>query len=131
MSRRSKPGSKWQAVIVLIAALLTLFILQRKDNAGFDNDESFRNISHLVFTKHAECRMDCRQIDESEIKEIIRNGKLNQDKSGKSDRGDYTYALEGVSHDNQTIRIVVTPQDNGLLVITVIDLKKEWACNCD
>lgn len=124
-------SSKWRALVIIIVSLVIVFFYRKQDTAPSSSDQSFRNATHLVFTKHARCRMDCRHIDESEIREIIRDGVLNERKSGKSTRGDMTYALEGTSHDNQDIRIVVTPQDDGLLVITVIDLKKEWACDCD
>lgn len=35
--------------------------------AGFD-----RNATKIIFSKHAKCRMDCRKIDESEVKEILK-----------------------------------------------------------
>ena len=38
---------------------------------GFD-----RRYNNLVITKHARCRMACRHIDESEIKEILQSGML-------------------------------------------------------
>lgn len=117
--------------MIIIVSLVIIFLYRKQDTTTPPSDQSFRNATHLVFTKHARCRMDCRHIDETEIREIIRDGVLNESKSGKSTHGDMTYALEGTSHDNQDIRVVVTPQDNGLLVITVIDLKKEWACDCD
>lgn len=99
----------------------------RNENPGAG---SFRNNSHLILTKHIKCRMDCRHITEDEIKEIIRNGKVNYNKSGIGSKGDSTFALEGFSHENQHIRVVVAPESDGLVLITCIDLDKEWPCNC-
>lgn len=92
--------------------------------------EAYRDTSNLLLTHHVKCRMACRQISLVEIKEILADGKLNLSKSSKGSEGDDTYALEGVSSDRQTIRVVVAPEDNGLVVITCIDLDKEWPCNC-
>jgi hypothetical protein len=96
-------------------------------NAG---NENYRNTSHLILTKHVKCRMDCRQITLEEIKEILKKGNVNYAKSGLSSKGDSTFALEGYSQENQHIRVVVAPENDGLVVITCIDLNKEWPCNC-
>ncbi|MEO8721239.1 MAG: DUF4258 domain-containing protein [Ginsengibacter sp.] len=92
--------------------------------------ESFRDYSHLILTKHVKCRMNCRQITEDEIKEVLQNGKINYSKSGIGSKGDSTFALEGFSHEKQHIRIVVAPENGSLILITCIDLDKEWPCNC-
>ena len=89
-----------------------------------------RNTTHIIYSKHARCRMDCRHIDESEVEEILQYGKLNVDKIESDSRGK-TYPLEGKTHDNQNVRIVFAPKQEDLVVVTVIDLDKEWACNCD
>jgi len=39
--------------------------------------------------------MGCRHITEEEIKEILRDGRVNYTKSGIGSKGDSTYALEG------------------------------------
>jgi hypothetical protein len=95
------------------------------DPEGFD-----RNTAHLVFSKHAKCRMECRHIDESEIKEILLTGTVNTEKIEKSDKG-ISYPLEGVTHDSQHVRIVFAPHKNEMVVVTVIDLDKEWQCDCN
>ena len=88
-----------------------------------------RRTSHIFYSKHARCRMDCRHIDESEIKEILENGKINYSKVEEDARGK-TYPLEGITHDKQHVRVVFAPKDDGLLVVTCIDLDNEWACDC-
>ena len=74
--------------------------------------------------------MDCRHITPQEIKEVIHKGNVNYSKSGEGNKGDDTYALEGYSNEHQHIRVVVAPENDGLVVITCIDLDHEWPCNC-
>lgn len=113
--------------IIVIFAIIKGFSFFKNESSG---NESFRNISHLILTKHVECRMDCRHITEDEIKEILKTGRVNYAKSGIGSKGDSTFALEGYSSENQHIRVVVAPEGDGLVVITCIDLEKEWPCNC-
>jgi len=94
-------------------------------NTGFD-----RRITNLIFTKHAKCRMECRHIDEAEVREILLNGRINDRKSDPAARPDPKYALEGTTRDGQEVRIIFAPSDRGMVVITVIDLGKEWSCDC-
>ncbi|MGB4845733.1 MAG: DUF4258 domain-containing protein [Ferruginibacter sp.] len=95
-----------------------------------DEVEGFnRNSSNLIFSKHAKCRMDCRNIDESEVREILKNGAINHKKI-QSDKRGMTYPVEGYTHDKQYVRIVFAPKDDGLVVVTVIDLDTDWKCDC-
>lgn len=95
-----------------------------------DNNLPFnRHSGHLIYTKHARCRMDCRHIDESEVQEILDNGTLNPNKIEESDKGK-SYPLEGVTHDKQHVRIVFAPKQENIVVVTVIDLDKDWYCDC-
>ncbi|MEO8415973.1 MAG: DUF4258 domain-containing protein [Ginsengibacter sp.] len=117
--------------ILLLLALLAIWYLRNNNyNASFANEHLFRDIHHLVVTKHAHCRMDCRHISTGEIKEIIQGGNVNYAKSGRGSKGDATYALEGYTHEHQHIRVIVAPEHDGLVVVTCIDLDKEWPCNC-
>ncbi len=124
-----KNKRKWYPV-VLIVLLLVLFYLRKPEKENSSGTD-YRNTSNLIYTRHAKCRMECRHIDAGEVKEVIEDGQLNESKSGPGKNNDETYALEGWSTDNQHIRVVVTPESDGLLVITVIDLGKDWPCDCD
>lgn len=84
----------------------------------------------MILTNHAKCRMNCRHVTKEEIKEILKDGRLNKAKSGIGSKGDSTFALEGYSHENQHIRVVVAPESDGLVIITCIDLERDWPCNC-
>lgn len=90
-----------------------------------------RNASEIIYSKHAKCRMDCRHIDETEVKEILKSGIVNESKIEKSSKG-ISIPLEGTTHDNQKVRIVFAPKEDGkLVVVTVIDLENEFECNCN
>jgi hypothetical protein len=94
------------------------------------NDLPFdRHAGHLIYSKHARCRMDCRHIDESEVQEILDNGVLNNNKIEEGDKGK-SYPLEGITHDKQHVRIVFAPKQENLVVVTVIDLDNNWNCDC-
>ncbi len=102
--------------------------------AGKDGDDLAirgfnRDTKNLIFSKHARCRMDCRKIDEREVREILINGMVNEKKIQKDKRG-ITYPVEGFTHDKQNVRIVFAPRGDALVVVTVIDLDKEWSCDC-
>ncbi|HRQ50913.1 MAG TPA: DUF4258 domain-containing protein [Agriterribacter sp.] len=96
-----------------------------------ENDGFNRTLTPLLYTRHARCRMDCRHIDEREIADILQKGKINYSKSDLHAKPDPKYALEGITHDNQQVRVIFAPSRRGMVVITCIDMNKEWECNCN
>jgi hypothetical protein len=133
---------KYLPYIVLIAAILLLWYVKRNQRGVLPANPSTeitipvatgepfdRSIEKIIYTKHARCRMECRHIDETEVKEILQEGQLNTARIEEDDRGK-TYPLEGVTHDKQRVRIVFAPKQDELVVVTVIDLDKEWNCDC-
>lgn len=136
-------SKKYIPYIVLIAGALLLFYVKKNQRGSFpkntpteinipvNSDGQFnRNVSKLIYSRHARCRMDCRHIDESEVEEILQEGTLNVSKIEEDARGK-TYPLEGITHDHQKVRIVFAPKNDELVVVTVIDLDKEWQCDCN
>ncbi|HRO45229.1 DUF4258 domain-containing protein [Agriterribacter sp.] len=95
-------------------------------NGGFN-----RALTPLIYTRHARCRMDCRHIDEGEIAGILQKGKINYSKSDLHAKPDPKYALEGITRDNQQVRVIFAPSKRGMVVITCIDMNEEWQCNCN
>jgi hypothetical protein len=90
-----------------------------------------RHPQSMHYSKHAKCRMECRHIDESEIKDILEQGTINYRKSelqGETCRK--KYAVEGLSKDGQKLRVIFAPCGNEMTVVTCIDLGVEWACDC-
>ena len=91
----------------------------------------------LEYSKHASCRMLCRHIRESEIKELLGTGKsmgkgkVNYAKSDVHEKPYPTYAIEGVTANGKLLRIVIADVDSISRVVTTIDLKMENdSCDC-
>jgi hypothetical protein len=89
-----------------------------------------RSPEKLIFTRHARCRMECRTVTEGEVRGILEKGRVNYQKSELQAKPDPKYAVEGYSEDGQHLRIIFAPSRKGMVVITCIDLNKEWQCNC-
>jgi len=133
---------KYFPYIALLAAALLLFWVKKNQRGETDHNKVNieqpvtgkipfeRNIELLAYSKHAKCRMDCRHIDESEVKEILLNGEINYNRIEESPKGK-TYPIEGITHDKQKVRLVVAPHEDEIVVVTVIDLEKEWNCDCN
>jgi Domain of unknown function (DUF4258) len=91
-----------------------------------------RNPANINYSKHARCRMDCRHIDEAEVKQIIKDGKINYAKSELNvEDCKKKYAVEGNTKDKQKVRIIFAPCADEVTVVTVIDLGNEWVCDCE
>lgn len=84
----------------------------------------------IEYSRHAKCRMECREITKKEIKEVLENGKINARKSKPNDEPCPSYAIEGITSDQQKVRIVVGDCGNKTKVITAIDLKNKYECHC-
>ncbi|HEY8967915.1 MAG TPA: DUF4258 domain-containing protein [Puia sp.] len=114
----------------LIVALLMLFAC-RQTTQPVD-----RHADHLILTRHARCRMDCRHITEKEIREILEEGEINYKKSEPDAHPDPKYALEGYTKEGQHLRIVFAVPtgrrggESSLVVVTCIELGVEWQCDC-
>ncbi|MFI5156759.1 MAG: DUF4258 domain-containing protein [Chitinophagales bacterium] len=94
-------------------------------------DPALRHEKHLIYTRHARCRMGCRHITEKEVFEILEKGEVNDSKSEPNGHPDPKYALEGYTKEGQHLRVVFAPESDGLVVITCIELGAEWPCDCN
>ncbi|HTN46259.1 MAG TPA: DUF4258 domain-containing protein [Flavipsychrobacter sp.] len=138
--------SKLAPFLIILALGLVLFIVQkdhhRKDTAKNPPGDRSGNVSkrskkgldrhpaHIAYSRHAQCRMACRDITKAEIKEVLEEGTINYSKSDlQQDDCHKRYAVEDKAN-GQHIRIVVAACENTLTVITCIDLDKEWTCHC-
>lgn len=142
------PWSPYALIAILLIALLLVknylknptgpsqndthkVVVNNNNNVPNNDNGLIRNPASIHYSKHARCRMECRHIDESEVKEILTNGTINYNKSelqGEVCRK--RYAVEGTTHDNQRVRLIFAPCGNEETVVTVIDLGKEWSCDC-
>ncbi len=130
MNKKRSIGGGAAVIIILLG--VTMSRNTSKNRPEEPTSGLNRKASHLVYTKHARCRMDCRKIDESEVREILEKGTLNYAKSAPADKPCPTYALEGTTHDQQRVRIVFAGCSNDeLKVVTCIDLDTDWQCACN
>lgn len=127
MKRKLLPG---YLIVVLLLAAGLFFLRQYADNRSDTYPQFDRNLSPLIYTRHAKCRMACRHIDESEINDILHHGKINYAKSEPDAKPDPKFALEGITRDNQQVRVIFASSRRGMVVITCIDLNAEWQCDC-
>ncbi|MCU0404298.1 MAG: DUF4258 domain-containing protein [Chitinophagaceae bacterium] len=141
----STSKNRWAPVVLVILLAILLFAVrffknqpetERKEVAKTEQKEIRglnRNPSRIIYSRHAQCRMECRKIDSSEVKDILTSGKINYKKSEIGDRPDCKrkYAVEGITHDQQKVRIIFAPCKNEITVVTVIDIGREWPCDCN
>jgi hypothetical protein len=115
---------------ILLYLLLGLAGCLQSSRPGGSTDPIDRHAAHLILTRHARCRMDCRHITEKEIREVLEKGEINYKKSEPNSHPDPKYALEGYTREGQHLRVIFAPSDRGLVVITCIELGVEWQCDC-
>jgi Domain of unknown function (DUF4258) len=129
------------SLFALLAAALILFFVKNNQKGSKTNIRDRVTVENatdaytqlrsgnktIFYSRHAKCRMECRHIDESEVKEILQKGEINFAKEKESEKG-VTYPLEGVTHDGQHVRIVFSPNENNVTVVTAIDLDTNWPC---
>jgi len=130
-------------ILLIVLALAAILIRRCNEGSTLANNKTStqssgirqvkfdRNVSKFYFTKHARCRMKCRQITQREVKEILAKGTINYNKSNLKDPQGSTYALEGRTDDRQNVRIIFAPKQQHMSVVTVIDLDVEHQCDCD
>ncbi|MEO7923821.1 MAG: DUF4258 domain-containing protein [Chitinophagaceae bacterium] len=144
-------NKKWLPILLIIllaAAILVIKLFKGKNGPApkskttttrqtdpasnkTDRDNGFdRRISYLEYSKHAKCRMQCRNISQPEVEEIMVDGKINYNKSDLQNSRCPRYAVEGVTQDNQRVRIVYAQCNEATTVVTVIDLETEFRCSC-
>lgn len=142
-----KTYQRWAPLITVVLLLGALLLLKQ---CGWDGDTKSktkkeqttedkqvrglnRNPNKINYSKHAQCRMECRKIDADEVVEILQTGKINYAKSEIGNQPDCRrkYAVEGTTKkDKQRVRIIFAPCGKEVTVVTVIDIGKDWPCDC-
>ena len=121
--------SRASFTLVIILLFLAIFIWKRSHEP--QAREAFdRHPSHLQYTKHALCRMDCRHISEDDIRQIMQKGIINFYKSDRYDKPCPTYALQGETDDGEKIRVIFAQCDNETRVVTCYNLQEDFECHC-
>jgi hypothetical protein len=135
--------NKFSPYLILLAAIILFYWVKTNQRGSRmpepervtvetrqEEEEGFtRQPDSIFYTRHSRCRMNCRKISEAEIKEIIAGGKLNKKKiQSYEDR--VSYPLEGKTSNDRLLRIVVATRRNSLVIVTAIDLDRDWPCDC-
>jgi hypothetical protein len=113
-------------ILLIVIALAVIIVRQSKKH----DPEFNRRVSYIEYSHHARCRMECRHITQAEIEDIMQNGKINYNKSDLQNTRCPRYALEGITKDDQRVRIIFAQCNGSTTVVTVIDLNTEWQCDC-
>jgi hypothetical protein len=115
--------------LIIVLVLLFVFIWQRwlepRMREAFE-----RHPSHLYYTKHALCRMNCRHISSEDINEIMHKGVIIFNKSNRWARPCPTFALQGQTSEGENIRVIFAQCDKETKVVTCYNLREEFECNC-
>jgi len=120
-----------RATLSMIFVLILLFVFIYKRWQEPVRKEAFdRTPSHLYYTKHALCRMDCRQISKEDIKDIMRKGIINFNRSNRRDRPCPTFALQGETSDGEKLRVIFAQCNDETKVVTCYNLEEEFDCHC-
>lgn len=61
---------------------------------------------------------------------IMKKGIINFSKSNRTGRPCPTYALQGVTPDGESLRVVFAQCDEETKVVTCYNLKKDFNCYC-
>ena len=116
-------------LILLVVAYFGVKEYREYQKSSEFNEAAFRQ-KDISYSKHAECRMNCREISEEEVENILKYGQINYSKSNENDSPCPSYALEGRTYDGQVVRIIFGDCEQNARVITSIDLEQEHQCNC-
>jgi len=84
----------------------------------------------LVYTRHARCRMGCREVSEAEVVALLREGRWVPERT-RLDGECPSHALEGRSADGQELRVVYAACAGETRVVTAIDLGEDHPCSCE
>jgi Domain of unknown function (DUF4258) len=144
----NKKWAPYLLILLMVAAIIVITLVKAKDGSSpkpktnttnpkdpasnpTNRDKGFdRRISYLEYSNHAKCRMQCRKISQAEVEEIMRDGTINYNKSDLQNARCPRYAVEGVTRDDQRVRIVYAQCNEKTTVVTVIDLETDFECHC-
>lgn len=115
--------------LILILLLLVVFIYRRW-HEPFPKEAFDRHPSHIYYTNHALCRMDCRHISKEDIAEVMERGIINFNKSNRRDRPCPTFALQGETHDGEKLRVIFAQCSDETKVVTCYNLQEDFECHC-
>ena len=89
------------------------------------------NYQKLELSKVGECMINCKGISPTEIKQLLKSGKVNFNDSGVHDKPYPTYAVESTTSKGQKIRMVIADVDTISVLQTIVNLQPmNDTCSC-
>ena len=113
-----------------IVILLLLFFLLKRWHEPQPREMFDRSPAHLIYTRHARCRMDCRQIDSGEVREIMQKGVINLNKTDRHAQPCPVFALQGRTRSGESLRVFFAQCGDETRVVTCYNLEREFECDC-
>ncbi|MBA2746160.1 MAG: DUF4258 domain-containing protein [Flavisolibacter sp.] len=113
------------AVIAMLALAINVWRNEPKRKEAFD-----RTPEQLAYTKHAKCRMECREITEEEIREVLEKGMILFNRSNRNDKPCPTFALQRRTSKGASLRVIFAQCNRETRVVTCYNLEKEFSCDC-
>ena len=79
---------------------------------------------NYLYTSHANERLQQREVTRFEVKQVLLNGYHEKKKDVFDEAfNSWNYSIKGKTLDKRTLRVVISFDENNMLIITVIDLK--------
>ena len=124
MKRRNVTVSLFLLLLLFVAFLVRRWNEPRRKEA-FDRDPPL-----LLYANEALCQMDCRQISKEEIKEIMKKGIINFNRSNRRGNPCPTFALQGSTAGGKSLLVNFGQCKNKTTVLFCFNLQKDLDCDC-
>lgn len=125
-------------IILLVFAIAIVFwvynkIESKKSTQGKSQTQEIKDKilqSNIIYTKHALCRMECRNISKEDILEVLRNGELNHSKTTSNDSQCPTYAIEAKTKSYNKVLAIFAICDDVSKLVTTYPVRVEDPDSC-
>lgn len=123
---------KRRNVVIPVFLLLLVFVvfLIRRWNEPQRKEAFERHPSSIQYTKKVLCRMECGNITEAEIKEIMQKGLILYHKSDRWAKPCPTFAVQGRTKGGNYLRVHFLQCENETQVVNLYDVEKQLDCLC-
>ena len=115
------------AILLAILIVIIYFVYQGRNTPS----ELIYNGKIVEIADHAACRMDCRKVSKEDVRQVLLKGKQNDEKSEPNHPSCPRFVLESKTNNKEALRIVIADCEDKAILITVIDLKNNYKCDCE
>jgi hypothetical protein len=115
--------------LFLLALIFVVFLIRRWNEPR--RKEAFeRHPAELAYSSQALCQMTCRNISKKEIETIMQKGIIIFNRSNRMARPCPTFALQGRTSSEKSLRVFFLQCDNETSVMAIYLLNDTTACPC-